>query len=928
MTSLKGIREIEPQGQFGSGANAQETTTEDTQVKNHAISISANNHHQSEISEQERGWDFQQHLAQNHPSAVMEDNDNSINNHETSQIMRPEVHIIGREREDILVAHESNSGTTPQLPVNEAGHQHTAPRPHSTLFNDIAGSQGSDARVASQQTSDTYKHTPFDNSLLQPDFAEHQIPNAPSEVLKGNPYKFAASLAAPALEPAKMVRTEQQPMSATDYPQSQDASMNALEGGSPETNEGKGQAGVDDDISNRLVDNLVVDDGQSLALQGHSHQEVQDQSMEDASSSQSDTEEEDGDGDQNNEDGDGDDNDVEEEFDEEDEGPVRQGRTQAQRSGNNLHALWHQRTLLLDDKIDKTTDWEILQPTLGDQGDFLTTQPPTKEEAAFEGFQDGQQFTQYPVHRYDPRTQDLPSNSSYLHGPQAQQIQAQRQYMQQIQGYHLTSQQAQGNRSTPCVMAGVQLSGPPQPLHSHHPPTGHSQHTAYGNIGFDVYPPGYPRQQYSNLPPYAVMQPHLGHGYQMLDPSFKSPQVQSFMPRAQPMSRPEHMHFQGAARAVQDDEHDCGDDDEPLQTRTRRHEPDQSDSLIASSPPPAAAKGPRQAPQPNSSSDVEFIASNPKSKPTSTKPAMQKAQPTQKVAPLHHPLPQPVPIPTDTRSESSSSVHTIDWKLPKFEASYEPGATKHDPAVAKISIPNLIREDLLLSPDHAAQEYHLLLNIFMPAQQALATPDPAPAQALLNFHTIAVMVIEAFVQYEIGDELGLGRGHWHNSHDQGDEEYARSRNAKEADPNEIFFAVIDRWRAGMESNKKPLMLVRGAQEFCDVALDLIYYIKENGLLRKEKVRKQRADKGVKRGTKQDEEEKEEVKENKEKGKGKGKVNTEAAREQPAKANKGAKRGSAVTTLQSRKKSKVEKPKEKTKARKRVEPQLTVIKRTK
>jgi hypothetical protein len=922
MTSSEDIRDIQPKGQLGSGLNAQETTAEDTRNKNHAISISANDHRQPEISEQERGLVFQQHLAENHLSAVLDDNDNSINSHDTSNIMRPEFPIIGRKSEDVLAAHDSTSATTPQLLANEAGHQHTVPQPQSTLLNDIAGSQGSYGQVAPQQTSDRDERTTAHNFLLQPNFAEHQIPDTPPESLRGNPYKFAASLSAQALEPVRMVRTEQQSMSASDYQQFQDASINALEGGSPGTNEGQDQAGTDDDVSDRPVHKVVVDNGGSLALQGHGHQEEQNQSMEDASSSQSDTEEEGGDGDQNDED----DDDIGEEFNEEDEGPVRRGRTQAQCSGNDLHTLSHQRTQLLDDEINKKTNWEIQQPALGNQGNFLTTYPPIHEEAGLKSFQDGRPLGQYLVHRHDTRTQDVPSTSPYLPGLQAQQIQAQRQYMQHLPGYSLTSQQSQGNRTRPHIITGMELPGPPQPLHPHHPPMGQSQHNAYGNIGSDLYPPVYPQQQYSQLPPHTITYPYLRHGYQMHDPSVNILQAQSCMLRAQPKSRLEHMHLQGAVRAVQDDEHDCGDDEEPLQTLTRRHAPDQSDSLIASSPHPAPNRGPRQAPQPNGSSDVEFVVSNPKSKPASTKPAMQIAQPTQKAPPLHRPLPQPIPKSTNTRSESSSSVHTIDWKLPQFEASYEPGATKHDPAVAKVSIPNLVREDLLLSPDHASQEYHLLLNIFIPAQQALATPDPAPAQAVLNFHTIAVMVIEAFVQYEIGDTFGLGRGHWHNEHDQGDKEYARSRDAKDANPDEIFFAVIDRWRAGMESNKKPLMLIRGAQEFCDVALDLIYYIKENGLLKKERVRKERVDKGVKRGTKQSEEE--EVKENKGKGKGKGKVDAEAVGEKPAKANKGVKRGSTVTTLQSRKKSKVEKPKEKTRTRKRVEPQLTVIKRKK
>ncbi|KAI8933183.1 hypothetical protein NX059_009821 [Plenodomus lindquistii] len=205
-----------------------------------------------------------------------------------------------------------------------------------------------------------------------------------------------------------------------------------------------------------------------------------------------------------------------------------------------------------------------------------------------------------------------------------------------------------------------------------------------------------------------------------------------------------------------------------------------------------------------------------------------------------HPNPNP--------ESSSSTSSPFDFALPPYEIQPQPPLKKDDVPRAKISIPGLIREELLLSPDHAAQELHLLCTLFLPTQEALPTPDPEPAVAVLNFHTIALMVIEAYVQFEIGDEFGTGRGHWHNEHDHDDEgEYVRLRDAKDADPNEIFFAVIDRWRAGIESGRKGVGLIRGAQEFCDVALDVIYYVKENGLLRVEpKVGKTRG-KGKGRG---------------------------------------------------------------------------------
>ncbi|KAH9882524.1 hypothetical protein J1614_000760 [Plenodomus biglobosus] len=192
--------------------------------------------------------------------------------------------------------------------------------------------------------------------------------------------------------------------------------------------------------------------------------------------------------------------------------------------------------------------------------------------------------------------------------------------------------------------------------------------------------------------------------------------------------------------------------------------------------------------------------------------------------------------------DRSSPALVIDFTLPRYEVQRQPLGGKEDVPSAKVSLPGLVREELLLSPDHADQEVHLLVNLFLPSQQQLETPDAEPATAVLNFHNIAVMVIEAFVQFEIGDEFGTGRGHWHNDHDEdGEGEYMRLRDAKDANPDEIFFAVIDRWRAGIESGRKGVLLIRGAQEFCDVALDIIYYVKEHGLLKPEP--KTKKDKG-------------------------------------------------------------------------------------
>ncbi|KAH6638972.1 hypothetical protein C7974DRAFT_124267 [Boeremia exigua] len=261
-------------------------------------------------------------------------------------------------------------------------------------------------------------------------------------------------------------------------------------------------------------------------------------------------------------------------------------------------------------------------------------------------------------------------------------------------------------------------------------------------------------------------------------------------------------------------------------------------------------------------------------------------------------------------SDDDEAAEPISWKLPDFEATYHPAATDKDVSIAKISTlgqtKNLVREEIMLTEDHQRQEMQLFLDVFLPAQKALATPDPEPAHAVINFHTIAVMVLEAFVQYEIGDEMGRGYG-FHSGNIAAvprpspaapDTEPVRTRAAQDADVDEIFFAVVDRWRAGMLSGKETLKLIRGCQEFCDVALDVIHFVKQHGLLQPElKKRKERSDKGVPRAAKGG------VKEAEAKGKPAGKRKA-GEMEGKVSVKKGAKAG-AATTVPSRKKAKGE-----------------------
>jgi hypothetical protein len=270
------------------------------------------------------------------------------------------------------------------------------------------------------------------------------------------------------------------------------------------------------------------------------------------------------------------------------------------------------------------------------------------------------------------------------------------------------------------------------------------------------------------------------------------------------------------------------DDDEPLATRVQRH---RSVTLSATdrSPHPRTASADVESPTHNNGdgSDEDWHGEGHASG-SLVDPARKATRPNQRTP------------------STSSEPEEISWKLPSYEALYVPPPSQDDLPLAKVSIPGLVREELLLSPDHTTQEFVLFEQVFLPAQQALATPDPEPAHAVLNFHTIAVLVVEAFTQYEIGDEMSHGPSP--RAPAAPDAPFSRQHSAKDADVDAIFFAVIDRWRAGLESNKQPLRLIRGAQEFCDIALDVIHYIKEHGLETPEQPgRKQRKDKGVARG---------------------------------------------------------------------------------
>ena len=340
---------------------------------------------------------------------------------------------------------------------------------------------------------------------------------------------------------------------------------------------------------------------------------------------------------------------------------------------------------------------------------------------------------------------------------------------------------------------------------------------------------------------------------------------------------------------VQEEEHsEASDDDEPLVTRASRHRSATAEATVF----PAAHE------QAGSKVDTKPV-----------KDALRSSASGVKANSV-----------IELSDDDTDKAESIDWKLPPYEATYYPPAKPEDGHMAKVSIPGKPRAEVALTEDHNQQEMQLFLDLFLPVQRALAQPDPEPAHAIINFHTISVMVLEAFAHYECGDEMGRGYGFFGGnearrpSPSSSDGELPRTRSAKDADVDEIFFAVIDRWRAGLALGKETMKLIRGCQEFCDIALDVIHYVKDHGLLQPEpRKRKERSDKGVTRGPR---------------GANAGetaspKPKTAVKRKADAVEKAPAKKGAKAKTneLQARKKTKVE---EKKKPKSKSKPGVTVF----
>ncbi|KAF1996988.1 hypothetical protein P154DRAFT_607141 [Amniculicola lignicola CBS 123094] len=159
----------------------------------------------------------------------------------------------------------------------------------------------------------------------------------------------------------------------------------------------------------------------------------------------------------------------------------------------------------------------------------------------------------------------------------------------------------------------------------------------------------------------------------------------------------------------------------------------------------------------------------------------------------------------DDSDVDKEAATKISWKLPEYEALYE--LTPDSFPLAKISIPGLVRHEICLSPDHSEAEFHLFLHVFLPAQRTLKPRSSLDETKLdiLNFHTIAVLVLDCL------------------------QIHVKLDNPKKMDVDEVFLSCMDNWRIGREAGRENYTAIRGVQEFFDVAWELVWFVKENGL---------------------------------------------------------------------------------------------------
>ncbi|KAF2191967.1 hypothetical protein K469DRAFT_696038 [Zopfia rhizophila CBS 207.26] len=150
---------------------------------------------------------------------------------------------------------------------------------------------------------------------------------------------------------------------------------------------------------------------------------------------------------------------------------------------------------------------------------------------------------------------------------------------------------------------------------------------------------------------------------------------------------------------------------------------------------------------------------------------------------------------------AASGETKFDWKLPDFEIKFEQAMGGYPMAI--ISIPGLVREPLYLSIDYPEDEYCLFEELFLETQKSAR--DPEPKLAILNFHTVAGLVLDAINLHEHGTK---------------------------ADGDELFLQVLDNWRIGMQYGRESYKLIRELRELFDLGMDIIAFLNKKGLVPK------------------------------------------------------------------------------------------------
>lgn len=139
----------------------------------------------------------------------------------------------------------------------------------------------------------------------------------------------------------------------------------------------------------------------------------------------------------------------------------------------------------------------------------------------------------------------------------------------------------------------------------------------------------------------------------------------------------------------------------------------------------------------------------------------------------------------------------------------------------------MVRNELQLNMEVPELEFKLFDSVFIPLHKQTYPPptmDPEPKHSVLNFHIIANIFISVFRTIEEETQTP----------------------AQHADSDEVFFSAIDKWRVGRALERREYGMIRGIHEFCDIGLEVLAWLKEDGI-GQVRQRRERSDKGTKRG---------------------------------------------------------------------------------